>query len=90
MKTCSLIKCQLSLQFYVWQKANSLVAEYDPQLADALSFLLEQSHEQVSALEALILRTRMERSESLDSEKDKIISNLRKDVSVKKEHIEDL
>lgn len=35
-----MIKCQLALQFYVWQKTNALVAEYDVQLADTLSFLL--------------------------------------------------
>lgn len=55
-----------------------------------MAYLFQQVQEQVSGLEVLLHRERMNKAEVLDSEKDKIIASLRRDLSVKREYMQDL
>ena len=84
MRDVAMVKCKAALEFFVWEKANSLLPGIADELAETLEYLRVQMREQVYSLERLVHRERMEKAEILDAEKDRIIANLRKDLGVKR------
>lgn len=53
-------------------------------MSDILTYLFHQVQEQVTGLEVLLHRERMNKAEVLDAEKDKIIASLRRDLDIKR------
>jgi len=90
MKECSMLKCKIALSFFVWDKALGVVPKEHSELKSAFCYLIEQFHSYTIALENLIHQERSSKSAFIDGEKDKIIANLRRELTVKREHMQDL
>lgn len=78
MRDCSVLKCKLALDLYVWHKANSLIPREANAIASTMDYLLRQVQSHTTAMESLLHQERAGRAGVLDAEKEKIIAGLRR------------